>query len=107
MRQGALLALAMVLMQHNEVEEPRVAELRKTIKEHIEGKLTDNMTKFGAILAMGEPLSELRQQLLSELFAVHSLGCCFPCVSVRSSMCVATHPQAFWMLVAATSPLRF
>eukprot|EP00455_Lapot_gusevi_P056846 TRINITY_DN953_c0_g1_i12.p1 TRINITY_DN953_c0_g1~~TRINITY_DN953_c0_g1_i12.p1 ORF type:complete len:394 (+),score=167.37 TRINITY_DN953_c0_g1_i12:121-1302(+) len=52
-RQGALIALAMVLIQHNTYQEPRVGELRKIITDTVENKHGDTMTKLGAILAAG------------------------------------------------------
>jgi len=51
-RQGAFIALAMVVMQLNTAKEPRVADIRKSFAEAIAAK-TDTMTKFGAILASG------------------------------------------------------
>lgn len=51
-RQGAFIGMAMVLLQHNEQSEPKLAVLRKAINEAVAGKV-DTMTKLGAILAAG------------------------------------------------------
>jgi len=52
-RQGALIALAMILVQTNKQQEPQVEHLRKMIDEKIADKHEDTMCKFGAILAAG------------------------------------------------------
>jgi len=52
-RQGAFIALAMVLVQRSEKQEPEVAEFRKTLEKIIEDKHEDTMTKFGCIIAEG------------------------------------------------------
>ena len=52
-RQGAYLALAMVLMQITEADEPRVKEFRALLKKKISDKGVDTCTKYGAILAVG------------------------------------------------------
>lgn len=51
-RQGAFIAMAMVLIQHNEVLEPKVKTFRKAINEVIAAK-SETMQKVGAILAAG------------------------------------------------------
>lgn len=51
-RQGAFIGMAMVLMQHNETSEPKLAVFRKAINDAMAGKV-DTMTKLGAILAAG------------------------------------------------------
>jgi 26S proteasome regulatory subunit N2 len=51
-RQGALIATAMVLIQHNEVKEPKVKTFRKTLAD-AQSLKGDTMTKLGAILAAG------------------------------------------------------
>ncbi|ORY70357.1 26S proteasome regulatory subunit rpn2 [Pseudomassariella vexata] len=52
-RQGALIALAMIMMQQNEVMNPKVAAIRKTLKKVLGDRHEDAMTKFGAALALG------------------------------------------------------
>eukprot|EP00742_Colponemidia_sp_Colp-10_P001792 GILJ01001916.1.p1 GENE.GILJ01001916.1~~GILJ01001916.1.p1 ORF type:complete len:980 (-),score=200.10 GILJ01001916.1:129-3032(-) len=52
-RQGALLALAMVLMQQTEALEPKVATVRKLYEKVIADKHEDIMAKFGAVIATG------------------------------------------------------
>lgn len=51
--QGALMALAMVLIQKTEVQEPKVAEVRKLFMEKVSDKHETSMAKFGAILGQG------------------------------------------------------
>jgi 26S proteasome regulatory subunit N2 len=51
-RQGAFIAAAMVLIQHNEHKEPKVKLLRKAFEDTIASK-GDTMTKMGAILGAG------------------------------------------------------
>lgn len=51
--QGALIALALVYMQHSEVQSPKSAEVRKLLEKIIGDKHEDVMTKFGAVLASG------------------------------------------------------
>mmetsp|Transcript_3610 Transcript_3610/g.10844 ORF Transcript_3610/g.10844 Transcript_3610/m.10844 type:complete len:1016 (+) Transcript_3610:101-3148(+) len=52
-RQGALIALSMVYMQHTEAMSPKSAEVRKLFDKTIGEKHEDVMAKFGAILATG------------------------------------------------------
>lgn len=52
-RQGALIALAMIMIQQNEVMNPKVAAIRKTLKKVVGDRHEDAMTKFGAALALG------------------------------------------------------
>lgn len=52
-RQGALIALSMVMVQQNEVINPRVTSIRKTLKKVVGDRHEDAMTKFGAALAIG------------------------------------------------------
>ncbi|KAI1372367.1 26S proteasome regulatory complex, non-ATPase subcomplex, Rpn2/Psmd1 subunit [Hypoxylon crocopeplum] len=52
-RQGALIALAMIMIQQNEVMNPKVASIRKTLKKVVGDRHEDAMTKFGAALALG------------------------------------------------------
>ncbi|KAL2756047.1 hypothetical protein ACRALDRAFT_1050675 [Sodiomyces alcalophilus JCM 7366] len=52
-RQGALIALAMIMIQQNEVMNPKAAAIRKTLKKVVGDRHEDAMTKFGASLALG------------------------------------------------------
>ncbi|PSR78065.1 26S proteasome regulatory subunit rpn2 [Coniella lustricola] len=52
-RQGALISLAMIMVQQNEVINPKVAAIRKTLKKVVGDRHEDAMTKFGAALALG------------------------------------------------------
>lgn len=52
-RQGALISLAMIMTQQNEVMNPKVASIRKTLKKVVGDRHEDAMTKFGASLALG------------------------------------------------------
>ncbi|KAJ3088234.1 proteasome regulatory particle base subunit [Quaeritorhiza haematococci] len=52
-RQGALIALAMILVQHNETMSPRVGSTRKLYEKIIGDKHEDAMAKFGAVLGQG------------------------------------------------------
>jgi 26S proteasome regulatory subunit N2 len=52
-RQGALIAMAMILVQQNEVMNPKVASIRKTLLKTIGDRHEDAMAKFGCALALG------------------------------------------------------
>jgi 26S proteasome regulatory subunit N2 len=52
-RQGALIASAMILVQYTEESCPKVKLFRETYKKVINDKHEDVMAKFGAILAQG------------------------------------------------------
>lgn len=52
-RQGALIASALVLIQQTEVLNPKVKEFRQLYSKVISDKHEDVMTKFGAIIAQG------------------------------------------------------
>ncbi|KIX07543.1 uncharacterized protein Z518_02196 [Rhinocladiella mackenziei CBS 650.93] len=52
-RQGALIALAMVLVQQNEAMNPKVGTIRKTMLKIIADRHEDAMCKFGCAIAMG------------------------------------------------------
>lgn len=52
-RQGALIALAMVMIQQNETMNPRVASIRKTMMKMIGDRHEDAMAKFGCAVALG------------------------------------------------------
>ncbi|KAI9782546.1 MAG: proteasome regulatory particle base subunit [Peltula sp. TS41687] len=52
-RQGALISLAMVLIEQTEVVYPQVGTFRKTLQKIIGDKHEDAMAKFGCALALG------------------------------------------------------
>lgn len=52
-RQGALVASALILIQHTEVTCPKVKDFRALYAKVISDKHDDTMAKFGAILAQG------------------------------------------------------
>ena len=52
-KQGALIALGLVLQQENDTHLPRVAALRERLNKIITGKTDGSLTKMGAILALG------------------------------------------------------
>jgi 26S proteasome regulatory subunit N2 len=52
-RQGALISLAMVLIQQNEAMNPKVGTIRKTMQKIIGDRHEDAMAKFGCAIAMG------------------------------------------------------
>lgn len=52
-RQGALISLALIMVQQNEVMNPKVASIRKTLKKIVGDRHEDAMTKFGCALALG------------------------------------------------------
>jgi 26S proteasome regulatory subunit N2 len=52
-RQGALIALSMIMVQQNEVMNPKVTAIRKTLRKVVGDRHEDAMTKFGAALALG------------------------------------------------------
>lgn len=52
-RQGALIALAMVLIQQNEAMNPKVSTIRKSMQKIVSDRHEDAMAKFGCAIAMG------------------------------------------------------
>ncbi|KAK2809213.1 hypothetical protein FQN50_004049 [Emmonsiellopsis sp. PD_5] len=52
-RQGALISLAMVLVQQNEAMNPKVTAIRKTMEKIVGDRHEDAMAKFGCALALG------------------------------------------------------
>ena len=52
-RQGALIALAMIMVEQNEVMNPKVGTVRKTLQKAISDRHEDAMTKFGSAVALG------------------------------------------------------
>ncbi|KAG6078844.1 hypothetical protein E4U30_000946 [Claviceps sp. LM220 group G6] len=52
-RQGALIALSMILIQQNDVMNPKVPSVRKNLRRVVGDRHEDAMTKFGAALGLG------------------------------------------------------
>lgn len=52
-RQGALIALSMILVQANESMNTKVAEIRKQLQKSVGDRHEDAMAKFGSALALG------------------------------------------------------
>lgn len=52
-RQGALISLSMIMVQQNEVMNPKVGTIRKTLQKAIGDRHEDAMTKFGSAISMG------------------------------------------------------
>lgn len=52
-RQGALIALSMIMVQQNEAMNPKVASIRKQLAKVIGDRHEDAMAKFGCALALG------------------------------------------------------
>ncbi|KAG0151044.1 hypothetical protein CROQUDRAFT_651562 [Cronartium quercuum f. sp. fusiforme G11] len=52
-KQGACIALAMILIQQNEILNPKASTVRKIFEKIISDKHEDAMAKFGATLAQG------------------------------------------------------
>jgi 26S proteasome regulatory subunit N2 len=52
-RQGALISLAMIMVQQNETMNPKVATIRKQLAKVIGDRHEDAMAKFGCALALG------------------------------------------------------
>lgn len=52
-RQGALIALALVFMHHTEERSPKAAEMRKLFETTWSAKMEDAVTRFGAVIASG------------------------------------------------------
>ncbi|KAF2751752.1 26S proteasome regulatory complex, non-ATPase subcomplex, Rpn2/Psmd1 subunit [Sporormia fimetaria CBS 119925] len=52
-RQGALIALSMIMVQQNEAMNPKVTTIRKTLQKMIGDRHEDAMAKFGCALALG------------------------------------------------------
>jgi 26S proteasome regulatory subunit N2 len=52
-RQGAMIAMALVLQQEAEERTPKVKEFREKLFHVIEGRQFTSMAKFGAIIAVG------------------------------------------------------
>jgi 26S proteasome regulatory subunit N2 len=52
-RQGAFIALAMIMVQQNDAMNPKVSSLRKQLQKAIGDRHEDAMAKFGCALALG------------------------------------------------------
>ena len=52
-RQGAVVSLAMILIEQNEAMNPKVTSVRKTLQRIIGDRHEDAMAKFGCALALG------------------------------------------------------
>lgn len=52
-RQGAFVAVSMVMIQVNETQNPKVASIRKQLQKAVSDRHEDAMAKFGAGLALG------------------------------------------------------
>jgi 26S proteasome regulatory subunit N2 len=52
-RQGALIALSMIMVQQNEAMNPKVASIRKQLAKVVGDRHEDAMAKFGCALALG------------------------------------------------------
>ena len=52
-RQGALIALSMIMVQQNEAMNPKVGTVRKTLQKAIGDRHEDAMTKFGSAVSLG------------------------------------------------------
>lgn len=52
-RQGAVIALSMIMVQQNEAMNPKVASIRKQLTKVVGDRHEDAMAKFGAALALG------------------------------------------------------
>jgi 26S proteasome regulatory subunit N2 len=52
-RQGALIALAMIFIQVTDVQEPKVSTIRKLFEKMIGNKYEDILSRVGAIISNG------------------------------------------------------
>lgn len=52
-RQGALIALSMIMVQQNEAMNPKVGTVRKTLQKAVGDRHEDAMTKFGSAISLG------------------------------------------------------
>lgn len=52
-RQGALIALSMIMVQQNEAMNPKVGTIRKTLQKAIGNRHEDAMAKFGSAISLG------------------------------------------------------
>jgi 26S proteasome regulatory subunit N2 len=52
-RQGVLIAMSMIFIQHNEQSAPRVVDFRQTLDKVYSNRHEDALPKFGAVLAQG------------------------------------------------------
>ncbi|KAK3674975.1 proteasome regulatory particle base subunit [Recurvomyces mirabilis] len=52
-RQGAFIALAMIMVQQNEAMNPKVSSIRKQLMQSLSDRHEDAMAKFGCAIALG------------------------------------------------------
>jgi 26S proteasome regulatory subunit N2 len=52
-RQGALVSLAMILVQHSEAQSPKAKAVRELFEKTVSDKHEDSLAKFGAAIAQG------------------------------------------------------
>ncbi|KAK5171715.1 proteasome regulatory particle base subunit [Saxophila tyrrhenica] len=52
-RQGALISLAMIMVQQNEAMNPKVTQIRKQLQKMVGDRHEDAMAKFGCAIALG------------------------------------------------------
>ncbi|KAJ1921097.1 proteasome regulatory particle base subunit [Mycoemilia scoparia] len=52
-RQGVMISLALILIQQNEVVNPKVDQIRKVYSDVISDRYSDNLSKFGAAVSQG------------------------------------------------------
>ncbi|CAN1334589.1 26S proteasome non-ATPase regulatory subunit 1 homolog A [Linum perenne] len=95
-RQGALIAMAMVMIQMNEAGDSRVGTFRRQLEKIILDKHEDTMSKMGAILASGILDAGGRNvtiRLLSK--TKHDKITAVVGLAVFSQFCLAFSPTAF------------
>ena len=86
-RQGALMALYMIIIQQNEVMNPKVAAVRATLKKILTDRHEDAMTKFGCSLAMRYHMTSEAVTALSDTkhpAAMSTWRLSFACSCLRS-----------------------
>jgi 26S proteasome regulatory subunit N2 len=88
-RQGAFIALAMVLMQQNEAQSPKAASVRKMYEEVIKKKNEDALAKFGAVLGQGIIDAGTKENRCSGFVSLYLVTwimsltqCCFSCDAI-------------------------
>jgi 26S proteasome regulatory subunit N2 len=52
-RQGALVSLAMILVQHSEAQTPKAKMARELFEKTVSDKHEDSLAKFGAAISQG------------------------------------------------------
>ena len=97
-RQGALLATSMVLMQNsNHADDSKLTEHRKHLQKVVADKHEDTMAKFGAILATG---------LLDQYYELRSSLVMGPGFSVREGVERATRRNYSLKMLSCDGKLR-